>query len=187
MDKLTVVGKPNRAEQPKPCTVKCKMCPDSFTSVRELSVHHKQDHGIVRCDQCSKAFSTQSSLDKHKYTHKELPFVCDACGDKFPFQSRLDQHMIKHVQNKLACPIKNCSKFFKGQGDLNYHIHTHKKGGWHHCTECNYKNKDKRNVSSHMRVHIPEGEEPYECAKCNKRFRFGTQYRRHLKSGCRIK
>ena len=114
--------------------------------------------------------STQSSLDKHKYTHKEMPFVCVACGDRFPFQSRLDQYMIKHVPNKLSCPIKSCSKSFKGQGDLNRHICTHKKGEWHHCAHCNYKNKDKRNVSSHMRVHIPKGKEPYVCTKCVKGF-----------------
>ena len=162
------------------------MCTDSFSSVRKLNLHHKQDHGIVKCDECSKAFGTQSSLDKYKYTHKELPFVCDACGDKFPFQSRLDQHMIKHIPNKLTCPVKTCSKSFKGQGDLNRHIRAHKKGGWHHCTHCDYKNKDKRNVSSHMRVHLPEGDEPYACTKCDKRFCFGTQYRRHLKSGCQI-
>ena len=186
MDKLAMLGKPDTVDQPKPRTIHCKMCTDSFTSVRELNLHHKQDHGVVKCEVCSKAFSTQSSLDKHKYTHKELPFVCDACGDKFPFQSRLDQHMIKHIPNKLQCPVKSCSKSFKGQGDLNRHIRTHKKGGWHHCDHCDYKNKDKRNVSSHMRVHLPEGDEPYECAKCDKRFHFGTQYRHHLKLGCQV-
>ena len=186
VDKLSVSGKPDNLEQPKPRTIKCKMCSGSFTSVRNLNIHHKQDHGVVKCDECPKAFWTQSSLDKHKYTHKEMPFICVACGDRFPFQSRLDQHMIKYVPNKLACPIKSCPKSFKGQGDLNWHIRTHKKGGWHHCAHCDYKNKDKRNVSSHMRVHIPKGEEPYVCTKCEKRFHFGTQYRRHLKAGCQI-
>ena len=186
IDKLSVVSKPTSSDQPKPRTIKCKMCSDSFTSVRNLNLHHKQDHGVVTCEECSKAFRTQSSLDKHMYTHKEQSFVCVACGDRFPFQSHLDQHMIKHVPNKLACPVKSCSKSFKGQGDLNRHIRTHKKGGWHHCAHCDYKNKDKRNVSSHMRVHLPKGEEPYVCTKCEKRFRFGTQYRRHLKSGCQI-
>ena len=58
------------------------------------------------------------------------------------------------------------------------HIRTHKKGGWNYCThkDCTYKNKDKRNVSSHMRVHLPEGDEPYVSKKCDKRFRYGTQY-----------
>ena len=166
--------------------VKCKMCEDTFNSVRELNSHHKEDHGVVKCDECAKVFNTQSSLDKHKYLHKELPFACDACGNRFPFQSRLDQHMLKHLHNKLACPVTTCSKEFKGQGDLNRHIRTHKKGGWHYCTFCDYKNKDKRNTNSHMKVHLPEGEEPYECTKCNKKMRFGTQYRRHLKAGCHL-
>ena len=52
--------------------IKCKMCTDTYGTVKELNAHHKKDHGVVQCKVCSKYFSTQSSLDKHSYSHKEL-------------------------------------------------------------------------------------------------------------------
>ena len=86
---------------PKRRKIKCKMCTEIFGSVKDLNIHHKQDHGIVKCTKCEKYFSTQSSLYKHSYTHGELKFNCELCGKCFPFESRLDQHMLVHINNKL--------------------------------------------------------------------------------------
>ena len=49
---------------PKHRKIKCKMCAEIFSSVKDLNIHCKQDHGIVKCTKCDKYFSTQSSLDK---------------------------------------------------------------------------------------------------------------------------
>ena len=100
------------------------MCSEIFGSIKDLNIHHKQDHGIVKCTICNKYFSTQSSLDKHSYTHGELKFNCELCGKCFPFQSRLDQHMLVHINNKLSCPKKSCDKQFKSIGDLNRHMNS---------------------------------------------------------------
>ena len=143
---------------PKRRKIKCKMCTEIFASIKELNIHHKQDHGIVKCTKCDKYFSTQSSLDKHSYTHGELKFNCELCGKYFPFQSRLDQHMLVHIHNKSSCPKKSCDKQFKSIGDLNRHINSYSKGGWYHCDHCDYKNKDKRNTDSHIRTHSTEDE-----------------------------
>ena len=86
---------------PKCRKIKHKMCTEIFGSVKDLNIHHKQDHGIVKCTKCNKYFSTQSSLDKHSYTHGKLKFNCKLCGKCFPFESRLDQHMLVHINNKL--------------------------------------------------------------------------------------
>ena len=141
---------------PKCRKIKCKMCMEIFGSVKDLNIYHKQDHGIVKCTKCDKYFSTQSSLDKHSYTHGELKFNCELCGKCFPFESRLDQHMVVHTNNKLSCPKKSCDKQFKSIGDLNRHMKSHTKGGWYHCDHCDYKNKDKCNTDSHMRTHSTE-------------------------------
>ena len=152
MNKLTMlhveVDGSNRPSDADPITpkcrkIKCKMCTEIFGSVKDLNIHHKQDHGIVRCEKCEKYFSTQSSLDKHSYTHGELKFNCELCGKCFSFESRLDQHMLVHINNKLSCPKKSCDKQFKSIGDLNRHVRSHTKGGWHYCDHCDYKNKDK--------------------------------------------
>ena len=140
---------------PKSRKIKCKMCTEIFTRVSELNIHHKKDHGIVKCPKCEKYFSTQSSLDRHSYSHGELNFSCEVCGKCFAFQSRLDQHMTVHISNKLACPKKKCDKQFKNIWDLNRHMNCHSKGGWYHCEYCNYKNKDKRNTDIHMSRDCP--------------------------------
>ena len=36
------------------CTIRCKICIDSFCSIKELNEHHRKDHGIVYCEQCNK-------------------------------------------------------------------------------------------------------------------------------------
>ena len=151
---------------PKHRKIRCKMCNEIFGSVMELNIHHKNNHGIVKC---TKYFTTQSSLDKHSYTHSGLKFNCELCGKCFPFESRLDQYMLVHINNKLSCPKKSCDKQFKGIGDLNHHMKTHTKGSWYHCDQCNYKNKDKCNTNSHMRTHSKEDEGRYECDKCHKK------------------
>ena len=98
---------------PKHRKIRCKMCNEIFGSVKELITHHKNNHGIVSCTKCDKYFNTQSSLDKHSYTHGDLKFNCKLCGKCFPFESRLDQHMLTHINNKLSCPKKSCDKQFK--------------------------------------------------------------------------
>ena len=35
-------------------TIRCKICIDSFSSIKELNEHHRKDHGIVYCEQCDK-------------------------------------------------------------------------------------------------------------------------------------
>ena len=171
---------------PKRRKIKCKMCTEIFGSIKELNICHKQDHGIVKCTKCDKYFSTQSSLDKHSYTHGELKFNCELCGKCFPFQSRLNQHMLVHINNKLSCPKKSCDKQFKSIGDLNRHINSYSKGGWYHCDHCDYKNKDKHNTDSHIRTHSTEDEYRYECDKCGKKMCFSTQFKHHREQGCKV-
>ena len=171
---------------PKHRKIKCKMCAETFSSVKDLNLHHKQDHGIVKYTKCDKYFSTQSSLDKHSYSHGEQKYNCKLCGKCFPFQSRLDQHMMVHINKKLACPKKSCDRQFKSIWDLNRHMNSHTKGGWYHCDHCDYKNKDKQNTDSHMRTHSTEEEYRYECDKCGKKMRFSMQFKCHREQGCNV-
>ena len=115
-------------------TIRCKICIDSFCSIKELNEHHRKDHGIVDCEQCDKKFATQSSLDKHMYLHSDLRFVCEDCGQSFPFKSRLEQHQITHqTELSFMCKHKGCSRGFKNKGDFNRHMLSHK-DIWFKCT-----------------------------------------------------
>ena len=70
--------------------IRCKLCDNIFSSVKGLNTHHHKDHGIVQCPKCGKYFSTQSSLDKHSYSHREAKYSCELCGKCFQFESRLN-------------------------------------------------------------------------------------------------
>ena len=179
--------RPSESAQPAPKArkIRCRLCTEIFSTVKELKTHHRKDHGIVKCPRCERYFSTQSSLDRHSYSHGELKFSCDVCGKGFAFQSRLNQHMTVYISNKLSCPKKKCDKQFKNIWDLNRHMRCHTKGGWHYCNFCDYKNKDKRNTDSHMRIRSTDDEDkPYDCEKCGKHMRFSMQFKRHKEQGC---
>ena len=168
-------------------TVGCKMCEQSFSSVRDLNTQPRADHGIVKCHHCSKAFGTRTALDKHMYNHWDLDFLCIICGKRFAFQSHLDQHKLVHqTESALECKEPDCGKKFKRTGDYNRHLKTHQDGGWYPCDFCTYKNKDKRNTMSHMRTHTKEEEGHYECDKCFKKMCYLTQFIRHKQQGCNV-
>ena len=169
-------------------TIWCKICIDSFCSIKELNEHHRKDHGIVECEQCDKKFATQSSLDKHMYLHSDLCFVCEDCSQNYPFKSRLEQHQITHQKElNYMCKHKGCSRGFKNKGDYNRHMLSHE-DIWFKCTSCPYKNKDKRNRDSHMRTHQEKGIglERYHCKCCGKAMRFSTQLKWHRVTGCDV-
>ena len=166
--------------------IRCKLCVNTFSSIKELNTHHHKDHGIVQCPKCDKYFSTQSSLDKHSYSHKEAKYSCELCGKCFQFESRLNQHMIMHINKKLPCPKKSCDREFKNIGDLNRHMNVHTKGGWYYCDKCSYKNKDKRNTDSHRRKHDKPEDSRYECDKCGKKMKYSMQFKRHREQGCKL-
>ena len=135
-------------------TIWCKICIESFGSIiKELNDHHWVDHGVVDCELCDKKFATQTALDKHMYTHKDLRFVCEDCGQSFPFKSRLEQHRITHQSDpSFMCQHRGCDRSFKNRGDLNRHLHSHD-DVWFKYDSCPYENKDKWNRDSHMRIH----------------------------------
>ena len=94
-------------EMPTPAKrrkIRCKLCVNTFSRVKELNTHHHKDHGIVQCPECDKYFSTQSLLDKHSYSHKEAKYSCELCGKCFQFESRLNQHMVTHINKKASLP-----------------------------------------------------------------------------------
>ena len=74
-------------------TIQCKLCKESFGSIKELNDHHREDQGVVDCDLCDKRFATHTALDKHMYTHNDLHFVCENCG-QFPIQTAQDNSSI---------------------------------------------------------------------------------------------
>ena len=159
----------------------CVGCPQKFDNNRELNDHFKNSHPPLTCSDCKKLFLTPSAFEKHKYTHYEFMFECGKCNKGFHFESELSAHRRKHISDQgLVCFHANCGRRFKRNSELNAHLKKHT-GKPIKCEYCDYSNKDIRNVRAHTRVHLDI--QRFVCAKCGKRFKWGSQKKRHLDSG----
>ena len=163
---------------------KCRICGEICDSAHHLTVHHQSSHGILYCDQCTKAFNNPTSLERHRYQHRQLKFICK-CGAKFAFESQLKTHSIVHRKTpEHHCVYPKCGKSYKNKGDLKRHADEHNQSE-HQCPDCSYSNKDIRNLESHRRQH--NDIKPYQCVRCNEQFKYNSQYRRHIGGRTRIK
>ena len=130
--------------------------------------------------------SNKQTLDKHMYSHSELNFTCETCGESFLFQSHLDQHMlINQLEHLMSCPKKNCDHKFKDVGNLNCHVHTHKKVAGADVTIVTIKTRTYETLPLILRTHTKDGEQ-YECNKCHKKMCFSTQYKHRREHGYKV-
>ena len=160
---------------------KCVMCDTYCKSVSSFNIHYKTSHPPVKCKRCHQEFSTPNSLKHHMYEHKIKSHKCNNCGKLFSSESQLKDHLKSDCKLKpYPCPWmkngKRCLKDLNYKGDLNRHLRMHTEPELC-CKFCDYKNVDKHNLMQHMRTH--GSEEQYKCSKCNCKFRFWMQLKRH--------
>ena len=154
----------------------CKLCMEVLDSAHLLTIHHRQTHGILYCEVCKKAFNNPTSLVRHSYQHKPLCFHC-TCGASFAFSSQLQAHLVVHHRHTSHhCVYPKCNRSFKNKGDLKKHADEHY-GTLHECPDCDYKNRDIRNLESHQLKHSNISK--YVCKSCGQGFKYNTQLRRH--------
>ena len=121
----------------------CKLCDKILDSSQQLTVHHRESHGILYCKECKKASNNPTSLIRHLYQHNEPRFHC-ACDKSFAFSSQLQLHSVVHHRHALHhCVYPNCGKSFKHKGDLKRHASEHYSSA-HECPDCDYKHHDVR-------------------------------------------
>ena len=89
------------------------------------NISHKEDQkeriqGLYKfCNDCGKGFHTQTSLQKHRYLHRQLKLVSDMCGQGFTFISTLKQCKITNrTIATLPSMHKGCDRIFNNLGDL---------------------------------------------------------------------
>ncbi|BHF75065.1 hypothetical protein SprV_0501815900 [Sparganum proliferum] len=128
----------------------CTLCKRHFSSSSHLRSHIKYFHkgGVTfRCPECSVAFASAFSLQKHKFKcHGDsvsdtcLPtgqdiFTCEICPSKFVCISHLEDHM-KFVHNSriaktetgetrrdfVCFPCDICKKLYIGRSALQRHL-----------------------------------------------------------------
>ena len=170
--------RPNRSFR---CSI--ENCNQKFGSVKDLNQHHRDHHPPVKCDMCTESFSCPNEMLKHKYKHYEIMFECIICEKGFTFESQFIAHKMKHRKSPGHQCI-TCKKWFMRDSELTAHLIIHGKK-YTYCTEpgCDYKNKDPRNVRAHARRH--SAVLSFKCSKCNKRFKWCAQRKRHMENNCK--
>ncbi|XP_076470057.1 uncharacterized protein LOC143300341 [Babylonia areolata] len=160
----------------------CKVCGRSFIW-RCLRAHVASEHPgmslsealskeLLKCDICSKEFSSYQILRVHKRGHcSSQRFKCEKCNMQFAVKSVLGYHIQMHCQH---------SSGFANADNLSIHMGVGTGDRPYQCQLCdaNYK------IAGHLRDHVRSrhsNSRPFLCAKCGKDFAYSTARRRHEK------
>ena len=159
----------------------CKVigCRTKFISVKAWNAHHRQLHHdiMLKCNLCNKEFKTPSFMRDHTYVHSVKVLNCNLCDRVFAFKSGLQIHRRTHLNARLfKCFAKNCKHEYKWAQDLHRHVQKHLKMLFS-CNICDYTTHEKRLIKRHRVRH--EDTTYYNCAKCEFKCKYYTQWARH--------
>ena len=113
----------------------------------------------------------------HTYVHSVKVLNCNLCGRVFAFKSGLQIHRRTHLNARLfKCFAKNCKHEYKWAQDLHRHVQKHLKMLFS-CNICDYTTHEKRLIKRHRVRH--EDTTYYNCAKCEFKCKYYTQWARH--------
>ena len=106
-------------------------------------------------------------------------FLCSHCGKQFSRKSWKNECEAKHVGDaRLKCSYDGCSMQFTKVQSVKKHISAvHKKLKPHICEQCGRSFAERQHLKTHLRVHT--GETPFECDKCQKKFKFHATRNSH--------
>ncbi|XP_030014418.1 zinc finger protein ZFAT isoform X3 [Sphaeramia orbicularis] len=154
---------------------------------------------IFTCEFCNKIFKFRHSLIAHLRTHtQEKPFQCPHCDYASTIKANLNVHLRKHTGEKFSC--QHCSFNCLSPGHLKVHIERVHLKVKQHCSFCQKKYSDVKNLLKHMekqhnlkdpavnqsyqqlRLKTRQGFRQllYHCPTCNRRFKNRLERERHL-------
>ncbi|TNN79998.1 Zinc finger protein ZFAT [Liparis tanakae] len=154
---------------------------------------------IFSCEFCNKIFKFRHSLMAHLRTHtQEKPFQCPHCDYASAIKANLNVHLRKHTGEKFSC--QHCPFNCLSPGHLKVHIERVHMKVKQHCSFCEKKYSDVKNLLKHMekrhnlkdpavhqsyqqlRMKTRQGLRQllYHCPTCNRRFKNQLERERHL-------
>lgn len=154
---------------------------------------------IFACEFCNKIFKFRHSLISHLRTHtQEKPFKCPHCDYASAIKANLNVHLRKHTGEKFSC--QHCPFNCLSPGHLKVHIERVHLKVKQHCSFCQKKYSDVKNLLKHMekrhnlkdpvvsqnyqqlRLKTRQGLRQllYHCPTCNRRFKNQLERERHL-------
>lgn len=90
------------------CHVKCRLCPEKFSSIEGLEDHLQTAIHVVKkfqCDLCGRKFAALRDVERHRRIHTgEKPFSCDICNKAFSRKDNLKSHKRQHFKNNQKPP-----------------------------------------------------------------------------------
>ena len=154
----------------EPGRAKCNICQTSLS----ILFYRNKNGRISSLPETS--MGNWGSLYNHlKAKHALLGdknFLCSQCGKQFSRKSWKNECEAKHVGDaRLKCSFEGCSmQFSTFQGTQRHFRDVHQKLKPHICDTCGKAFAQGAHLRTHSRVHT--GETPYECEKCQKKFKF---------------
>ena len=102
----------------------CHKCGKNFYRKQSLKIHVKNVHSqvSVTCQICSKQFSNEAAMYKHKREHGPK-LQCEYCEYQTANRYHLDRHKEKHFDPKYKC--SQCGKMLKSEESLLAHERDH--------------------------------------------------------------
>ena len=143
----------------------------------------KTDQPVLECDQCYVIYKTKKELARHVLKeHYQKVYNCDFCSKEFTREDNLLRHK-KSVHDpickKICCP--DCGKNFSRQDEFVRHksIHEASNSNEFTCETCNTVFTIKKNLERHRKASFDNGSAKYHCSDCEKDFCTSKQLREH--------
>ena len=158
---------------------RCSECKEVKRTIKELNIHHRENHNPQICGICNRSFKLTSSLTRYMYDHNEPKLKCDQCNYWCHFKSELQTHKITHRRNpSYQCMKANCGRWFRQNWDLTLHLQKHD-GVRHECDYegCKFSTETKKQLKEHQKSHSDDC--PHKCAVCGKGFHYRSGLKRH--------
>ena len=179
----TKLTHPKKYRSKSQTTHKCKICGRCFYNLSYLKAHENKHSGQepFRCDICRRSCMTSNQLKMHRMTHSEdRPiYSCAKCEKQFKQMKGLSKHMRKHqntsdddVSRSTVTKFKCtvCEIYLQRSSSLKRHMVIHTEEKPFQCSKCDMKFRLEAHLHTHEKRHAPPTTDSYPCIICGQRF-----------------
>ena len=165
----------------------CDLCGKSYVTKKSLTKHRTNAHESQQnnCYVCGIDCVCKDKPKVHVKAEKTKIYTCDECGKSFEKENKLQKHLRIHERAKeqqdtnfkrFLCHI--CSKTFRQNTGLMFHMRTHTGYKPHVCKYCGRGFTSNSNCINHERTHT--GDRPFVCHFCSAAFAKSCTLKAHI-------